>query len=70
VTNADSIDDPETYFLFLQEGTYALKFIIKIVRPPVLTSLLQVVQTGSGVHPTSYPMGTGGSFLGGKAAGA
>jgi hypothetical protein len=25
------------------------------------------IQTGSGAHPTSYPMGTGGSFLGGKA---
>jgi hypothetical protein len=25
-------------------------------------SLLQIVQTGSEVHPTSYPMGTGGSF--------
>jgi hypothetical protein len=24
--------------------------------------ILHVVQTGSGVHPTSYPMGTGGSF--------
>jgi hypothetical protein len=24
------------------------------------------VQTGSGVHPTSYPMGTGGSFPGVK----
>jgi hypothetical protein len=33
-------------------------------------SLLHVVQTGSGVHPTSYPMGTGGSFPGDKAAGA
>jgi hypothetical protein len=32
-------------------------------------SLLHVVQTGSGVHPTSYSMGTGDSFLGGKAAG-
>jgi hypothetical protein len=31
--------------------------------------LLHVVQTGSGVHPTSYPIGTGGSFLGSKAAG-
>jgi hypothetical protein len=31
---------------------------------------LHVVQTGSGFHPTSYPMGTGGSFPGGKAAGA
>jgi hypothetical protein len=27
-------------------------------------SLLQIVQTGSGVHPTSYPMGTGGPFPG------
>jgi hypothetical protein len=27
-------------------------------------------QTGSGVHPTSYTMGTVGSFPGGKAAGA
>jgi hypothetical protein len=34
----------------------------------IVTSPL--VQTGSGVHPTSYPMGTGGSFPGGKAAGA
>jgi hypothetical protein len=25
------------------------------------------VQTGSGAHPGSYPMGTGGSFPGGKA---
>jgi hypothetical protein len=31
-------------------------------------SVLHIVQTGSGVHPT-YPMGTGGSFPGGKAAG-
>jgi hypothetical protein len=33
-------------------------------------SLLQIVQTGSEVHPTSCPMGTGGYFPGGKAAGA
>jgi hypothetical protein len=26
------------------------------------------VQTRTGEHPASYPMGTGGSFLGGKAA--
>jgi hypothetical protein len=25
------------------------------------------VQTGSGAHPAFYPMGTGGSFPGGKA---
>jgi hypothetical protein len=29
-----------------------------------------IVQTSSEVHPTFYPMGTGGSFPGGKAAGA
>jgi hypothetical protein len=28
------------------------------------------VQTGSGAHPASYPMGTRGSFPEGKAAGA
>jgi hypothetical protein len=33
-------------------------------------SLLQIVQTVSEVHPTSYAMGTGGSFPGGKAVGA
>jgi hypothetical protein len=27
------------------------------------------IQTGSGAHPASYPVGTGGSFSGGKAAG-
>jgi hypothetical protein len=31
-------------------------------------SLLYVIQTSSGVHPTSNAMGTGGSFPGGKAA--
>jgi hypothetical protein len=30
-------------------------------------SSLHVVQTGSGAHPASYPMGIGGSFPGGKA---
>jgi hypothetical protein len=28
------------------------------------------VQNGSGAHPASYPVGTRGSFPGGKAAGA
>jgi hypothetical protein len=31
-------------------------------------SLHHRVQTGSGAHSTSYPMGTWGSFPGGKAA--
>jgi hypothetical protein len=33
-------------------------------------SLHHRVQNGSAAHPASYPMGTRGSFLGGKAAGA
>jgi hypothetical protein len=33
-------------------------------------SLHHRVQNGSGAHPASYPMGTRGSFPGGKAAGA
>jgi hypothetical protein len=32
-------------------------------------SLHHRVQNGSGAYPASYPMGTGGSFPGGKAAG-
>jgi hypothetical protein len=32
--------------------------------------LYHCVQTGSGAHPASYPMGNSGSFLGGKAAGS
>jgi hypothetical protein len=32
--------------------------------------LLRVVQTGSGVHSASYPMGTAGSFVGRKTTGA
>jgi hypothetical protein len=41
------------------------------VRVPVgqKFSLLHAVQTGSGAHPASYPMGTGGSFSGAKTAG-
>jgi hypothetical protein len=38
--------------------------------PGMVKHFLHVVHTGSGVHPTSYPMGTRGSFPGGKAAGA
>jgi hypothetical protein len=32
--------------------------------------LLHSIQTGSGAHPASYPVGTGGSFPGGEVAGA
>jgi hypothetical protein len=40
------------------------------VRILVVKTFLHVVQTGSGAHPTSYPMGTFSSFPRGKAAGA
>jgi hypothetical protein len=33
-------------------------------------SLLHSIQTGFGAHPALYPMGTGGDFPWGKAAGA
>jgi hypothetical protein len=33
-------------------------------------SLNQRVKNGSGAHPASYPMGTRGSFPGGKASGS
>jgi hypothetical protein len=40
------------------------------VRSPTVAEDLSsspCVQTGSGAHPASYPMGTGDSFPGGKA---
>jgi hypothetical protein len=37
--------------------------------PGRVKNFLHVVQTGSGVHPTSYPMGTGVSFPGIKRPG-
>jgi hypothetical protein len=40
------------------------------VGPGMVKNFLHVVQTGSGAHPASYPVGTEGSFPGGKAAGA
>jgi hypothetical protein len=42
------------------------------VRVPVRQefSLFHVVHTASGAYPASYPMETGGSFLGGNEAGA
>jgi hypothetical protein len=50
------------------------EFIIIIVPTRIIIDLygydeyyLHVVQSSSGVHPTSYPMGAWDSFLGGKA---
>jgi hypothetical protein len=51
---------------------YGLEDGVVRVRVPVRQEFLffHAVNTGSGVHPISYTLGTGGSFLGGKAAGA
>jgi hypothetical protein len=51
---------------------YGLDGLVVRVQVPVgeRFSPLHVVQTGSGAHPASYPMGTGCSFPGDKAAGA
>jgi hypothetical protein len=38
-------------------------------RPRDLSSNPSTIQTGSAVYPTSYLLGTGGSFSGGKSAG-
>jgi hypothetical protein len=38
--------------------------------PGGVKNCLHVVQTGSGTHPASFPMGTGGSFPGVKRAGS
>jgi hypothetical protein len=50
-----------------------MKFQFSRVRVPVGAgnfSHYHGVQNGSGAHPASYPIGTRGSLLGGKAAGA
>jgi hypothetical protein len=66
-----------TIFLFILESIVGTAAGYRMddggvgVRVPVGSnfSLLHVIQTGSVVHPTSYPMGTGGSLPGGKEAG-
>jgi hypothetical protein len=43
---------------------------VGVPSPGRVKNFLHSVQTGSGAHPASYPVGTGGSFPGGKVAGA
>jgi hypothetical protein len=52
------------------DGLYDRMIAIRILATAGNFSLRYRVQTGSGAHPASYPMGTRGSFRGGKAAGA
>jgi hypothetical protein len=58
-----SVDIATGYGLDDQGGGSSSPGRVKII-------LLNIVQTGSGVHPTSYKMGTRELFPGGKAAGA
>jgi hypothetical protein len=51
-------------------GVYGLDGWVRFPAGARDFSLLYSVQTGHEAHPASYPMGTGGSFPGGKAAGA
>jgi hypothetical protein len=46
------------------------KFLVRFPTVQHSFSFLRSVQTGSGVHPVSFPMCTDGSFAGVKAAGA
>jgi hypothetical protein len=65
-------------FILLKEvrkllGSYfsgPAKHLQRLIRPFGYKFRPLLVQTGSGAHPASYPMGTGGSFSGDKAAGA
>jgi hypothetical protein len=41
----------------------------RISSPGRVKNFLHVIQTGSGVHPTSYPIGTAGCFPGVKRQG-
>jgi hypothetical protein len=50
---------------------HKISFSIQLIKLLLFQfSLLHVIQTGSGAHPASYPMDTGGSFPGDKEAGA
>jgi hypothetical protein len=64
--------DTLSYYMNECATSYGLDDRIIGVRFPAEAgnfSLAHRFQTGSGSHPASYPMGTRGSFPGGKAAG-
>jgi hypothetical protein len=51
-------------------GLRAGRSVVRVPAGAGNFSLHHRVQTGSGAHSASYPMGTNGSFPGSKAAGA
>jgi hypothetical protein len=50
--------------------SYGMEGPDSILGSAMFFSLLHSIQTETETHPASYSMGTGGSFPGGKAAGA
>jgi hypothetical protein len=61
---------PQKYELFLLCHSVHTMIGVRIPAGAVNFSLRHCVHTGSEAHPASYPMGTGGFFLGSKAAAA
>jgi hypothetical protein len=79
-----NIKEPKTFWNIIVPVIRSLDSVVSIatgdgmdeggvgVRIPIGARIFSspLVQTGSGVHPTFYPMGSGGSFLGSTEAGA
>jgi hypothetical protein len=77
-SNKSKVTVVPCYFLYcilafgvigLVAGLPAGRYGVRIRAGATYFSLLQNVQTGCGVHPDAYSLGTGDSFLGRKAAG-
>jgi hypothetical protein len=68
----DRYDDDNTRVVVVMMMIIIIIIIIPNGWPTAVQdfSLFHSVQTGSGAHPASYPMGSAGSFPGHKAAGA
>jgi hypothetical protein len=69
-TSCDELSDPATSVTYVLCGLDDRSSRVRFPAGAGNFSLRHRVQDGSGAHPASYPMGTTGSFLGGKAAGA
>jgi hypothetical protein len=58
-----------TLHQLLLRGGIATDYVLDESRWGQKCSFLRVIQTGSGVHPASYAMGTGALYRGGKRPG-
>jgi hypothetical protein len=73
LTNAGNIrtkSRDSSFGIALGHGLYYRRSRVRFPAGAGNFSLHHRVHTGSGAHPASYPMGSRGSFPGGKAAGA